>query len=519
MKKSIAHAPRRYCICALFACCSEAELQNVDVGGSIEIYGAYYSEFFADRDRLIWPDFLMPRRAIGPTGTITYVDNDGHGPNTGFVEQRTKLNLRADFTDNVAAFIELDSVWNWGDDFSSDYRDGGDRRAVSDGDPSIFQAYVEVEDLFGLPARLRVGRQTLALGHEWLVGTNSDPDPFIEVSFDALRFTIGDGPLTADLWAAKLGENGVNEQDGDVDFYGAYATWNASEALAIDAYYMFLRDARSIRDTNFAAPIEWLEDVADLDNYDSTTLHTAGLALYGAWNQFDYYAEAAYQWGEADALGAQFRLPGQLYGDNNARFGSFGSLFEFGYTFDVNLTPRVFVTGAYFGSDDRRDLSYADFLNPFSRPQASVSFNRLFSSYRPTHFLDYSALSNFWLLRAGIEFTITEKLSVSLDAMNYRVVEALDVPHHIRLGDFRIPTAPALPFRTKQGDDNLGIEIMLAPTYAYSEDLAFSMQFVYHFLGGAYTDGVFLDENGSRFIGGSGDEDAVSATMLMSLAF
>jgi len=519
MMKRIVHGAYRYCACALFAWCAEAELQNVDVGGSIEIYGAYYSEFFADRDRLVWPDFFLPRRAIGPTGTITYVDNDRHGPNIGFVEQRTKLNLRADFTNNVAAFVELDGVWNWGDDFRSDYRSGLDGRAAANGDPSVFQAYIEANDLFGVPARLRVGRQTLAFGHEWLVGTNSDPDPFIEVSFDALRLTIGDGPLTADLWAAKLGEGGANEQDGDVDFYGVYTTWNASEVLAIDAYYMFLRDARSINDTNFAAPIEWLEGLAGLDNYDSTALHTAGLAVYGAWNQFDYYAEAAYQWGEADALGAQFRFPGQIYGDDDARFDTFGGVFELGYTFDVQLSPRVFVAGAYFGSDDRRDTSLADFVNPFARPQASVSFNRLFSSYRPTHFLDYSALSNFWLLRAGIELSVTDNLSVSLDVMNYRVVEPFDMPHYIQLGDFRIPTAPALPFLTKQGDDDLGIEIMLAPTYAYSEDLTFSMQLVYHFLGDAYTDGVFLDENGTRFIGGTGNEDAVSATFLMSLAF
>jgi hypothetical protein len=81
------------------------------------------------------------------------------------------------------------------------------------------------------------------------------------------------------------------------------------------------------------------------------------------------------------------------------------------------------------------------------------------------------------------------------------------------------PCCAHVAILTKRGDDYLGIEIMLAPTYAYSVDLTFSMQFVYYFLGDAYSDGVFLDENGMRFMGGSGDEDAVSATFLMALAF
>lgn len=499
---------------------AEAELQNVDVGGSIEVYGAYYSEFFADRNRAVWPDFFLPGRAIGPNGTVVYVDNDGHGNNTGFVEQRTKLNVRADFTDNVSAFVELDSVWNWGEDFRSDYVTGTARRATSiPGDPEIFQAYIEADELFGFPARLRIGRQTLAFGNEWLVGTNSDPDPFIEVSFDAVRLTLNHGPLTVDLWAAKLGESGINEEDGDTDFYGAYASWDIGPNVEVDAYYMFLRDARSINDTNFVAPIERLEHIAGLDDYDPTTLHTAGMRIAGEWNGFDYYAEAAYQWGEADALGAQFRFPGQLYGDDDARYDTFAGIFEFGYTFDVALQPRVFVAGAYFGADDRRDRSFADFLNPFARPEASVAFNRLFSSYRGTHYFDYSALSNYWLLRAGVEVALTEKLSVSLDAMNYRVVEPFDVPHYVQLGDFRIPTAPALSFWTKEGDDDLGVEIMLAPEYAYSEDLTFAMQLCYYFVGGAFDDGVFLDEYANRFMGGTGSEDAVSVTFLMSLSF
>jgi hypothetical protein len=89
----------------------------------------------------------------------------------------------------------------------------------------------------------------------------------------------------------------------------------------------------------------------------------------------------------------------------------------------------------------------------------------------------------------------------------------------VPVGPFRVPVAPALSFWTDEGSDDLGVEIMLAPKYAFSDDLSFSMQFVYYSVGSAFEDGVFFDENGTRFIGGSGDQDAVSATFLATLEF
>lgn len=496
-----------------------ADLQNVEVGGSIEIYGAYYSNFFADRSRTVWPTFFLQGRAIGPYGTVTYTDHDGGGNNAGFVEQRTKLHLDADFTDHVRAHFALDSVWNWGEDFRSEYRTGADTRATSRaGGPEVFEAYVEMEEVGGLPLRLRLGRQALAFGDEWLVGTNSDPDPFIEVTFDAVRATYSRGAVTLDLWAAQLAERGSTEEDGDTRFYGLYAVYAPSRAFNLDAYYLLVRDAAGISDTNFAVPLEWIEDAVGLDNYDPTMLHTAGIRIAGAMHQWDYSAEAAYQWGEADAVGALFK-PYALYGDDGARFDTWAGVFEVGYTFDTRFNPRLYVAGAYFGADDARDVDFIEWLNPFDRPRASIAFNRLFSSYRPTHFLDYSALSNFWQLRAGVGVTVTERLNVGLDVMYHEIVEPFDVPTYVDIGEFRVPVAPALPFWTKEGARDLGVEVMLAPQYRFTEDVTVGMQFACYFLGDALKDGVFYDENGLRFIGGSGDEDAASVTFLATVRF
>ncbi|HQN02056.1 MAG TPA: hypothetical protein PLL36_13330, partial [Candidatus Hydrogenedentes bacterium] len=71
-----------------------AELQNVEIGGSIRIRGNYFN-----------------------------MDSIG---DDSFIEQRTRLNVKADFTQEVSAFIELDSYDIWGEDFRSWYLCGND---------------------------------------------------------------------------------------------------------------------------------------------------------------------------------------------------------------------------------------------------------------------------------------------------------------------------------------------------------------------------------------------------------
>ena len=51
-------------------------------------------------------------------------------------------------------------------------------------------------------------------------------------------------------------------------------------------------------------------------------------------------------------------------------------------TFDGELQLRQFLGAAYYGGEDNRDLSFLEWINPFNRSCASVSFNRLFSSCR-----------------------------------------------------------------------------------------------------------------------------------------
>ena len=84
------HFNRALCLAMLVAIAGGpawAELQNVELSGNLRIRGSFYNY-----------DSL---------------------PNQSFVEQRTRLGVKADFTNDITAFVEFDS-WNaWGDNFRS----------------------------------------------------------------------------------------------------------------------------------------------------------------------------------------------------------------------------------------------------------------------------------------------------------------------------------------------------------------------------------------------------------------
>jgi hypothetical protein len=538
-------------------------LQDVEIGGKIEIYGAWYSNVFepsGGTERI--PNFFLPLRPIGPYNTVSGFRTGDGGNNTDFWEQRTRLHVFADFTNEVSAFIEMDQIDTWGEDFRSDYITGADMRANSGDDLEVYQAYINVDKIFGLPAQLRIGRQELEYGSDWLVGHDPGPDPFVGMSFDAVRLSVGDETLRVDAWASKLVERGADEEDGDVDFYGVYATWMEGDGdanimprkvrellfpmhmvygmydtfmrngpyrgrhapttanLRFDAYYMYLRDAGSLNDTNFAAPIEWLEDLVDVDDYDPTQIHTVGGRGSGTWDGFDWELEAAYQWGDADSTGSLFKPANQLYGDDDAEYDFWAGHFEVGWTTPLAWNTRAFLGGAYYGGEDNRSISFLEWLNPFDRPDASVSFNRLFTSWREDSFIDGSGMSNFWKAYLGANAYPSERVELGLTLAYLEVLEGFDSPAAVTLGGWKVPVAPALPFWTEGGAKDLGWQTSLWATYAYTDNLTFEVGWSHWFTGDAIGEGVVLtDEYGLRNVGGRGDEDQDYMYFLTTLEF
>ena len=486
------------------------DLQNISVGGEIHIRGRYWNNVYANGIQgpavtRISPAYLFGR-AIGPFGTASRYDFDNRGNNLSFVEMRTRVSVDADFTNDVRGFIELESYDHWGEDFRSDYLTGADGRAATTNDVEVYQSYIEANEMFAAPVRLRIGRQEMKMGKGWLV--DDITTAIIGRSFDAIRLTYHASDWTVDSWFSKLAERSPIEEDGDIDFYGVYGTYAGLDALDISMYWMWIRDAREVKDTRLDRISDGIEDLLGVDDYDVSNMHTIGVRAFGDCHAWDYDLELAYQFGDADRTGSLFRTQ-RPYGDDDATYDAWAADLEVGRTFETWGSPRVFLGAAYFEGEDNRDISFWEWLKPFNAPEASVSFNRLFPGKPYSLTMEIGQdMSNFWQIRGGVTVKPTAQVKATARVAYFGVVEPFDAPLHFTMGRFFVPIVPGLPFWTKEASDELGWTSTLIADYAYSEDLSFQLIWEHLFPGEGLREGSFLHRYGLEYSGGTDDDGA-----------
>ncbi len=419
-----------------------AELQNVEVGGGLRIRGNYYN--------------------LDSLGDLSYI------------EQRTKLNVKADFTNDVSAFIELDSYDIWGEDFRSNYLTGADGRAASGDDVELYQAYINVKDMWGTPLQLRVGRQELSFGNEWLVGVNNAASDFRGLSFDALRLTYAADTFSVDAVAAKLAETFGDFGEDDTNLYAVYGSYTGVEDIVIDAYWMYVMD----------------DGVAVGDDVD---LHTIGLRGAGTFGSFDFKVEGAYQFGEIDGQPSACPFG---FGTADVEYDEFGGNLEVGYTFDMAWTPRPFARFAYLGGGDP-DTS-------FWSNDRTLPFNRLFSNMEYSEFIEVTDLSNLFYYALGVDVAPTECLSFQLVGAYF-------------VADETLPDT-GWWFWKDSKDDSIGWEVGLYGNYQYSDDLVFRAGYI-HFFGDDGLEDAFNALNGLSTYGFDGDDDLDYVFIETEIAF
>lgn len=408
-----------------------AELQNVEIGGNLRIRGNYFNL-------------------------------DDSPADMSFIEQRTRLNVKADFTQEVSAFIELDSYDVWGEDFRSWYLCGNDFRGTDNVD--LYQAYIEARNMWDTQLTVRVGRQEIALGNQFLVGVNDASSLFYGLSFDALRMTFANDVVSIDAIAAKLSENYGDFGEDDVDFYALYGSYIGMEDITLDAYWMYVRD-----DEGF---------LGGMVGGTTVDLHTVGLRGAGVIGGFDFELEAAYQFGDVDDVPSACPLP---FGTADVDFDEFAVNAEAGYTFDASMQPRIFARFAYFGGGEPDCSTWSN--------DRTLPFNRLFSNIQYSEFLDdftfaNGQLSNVFVYTLGIQALLTEALEMKL------VGSYLEVDQ-VGCGNW---------------DDTLGWEVGLYGEYYYSEDLVIRSGYS-HFFGDDGLAGAPILWNGLQsWMGGTEDD-------------
>lgn len=413
---------------SIFCFTATAELQNVEIGGSLRIRGNYFN-----------------------------MDSLG---DYSFIEQRTRLNMKADFTQDVSAFIEFDYYNFWGEDFRSLYLTGADYRAGLN-DVNLYQAYIDAKNLWGTPLSLRVGRQEFRLGAAFFIGTNESSAFFSGLSFDGILLSYATEQLAIHAVAAKPFEAYGDFMEDDADLFGVYFSYMGIEEVALDAYWLYARDMVAL-----------LGDRVDL--------HVLGLRAAGVVGGFDFEVEAAYQFGDVDGLPSACPLG---YGEADVGFDEFGANLELGYTFDSAWQPRLFARFAYLGGGDPDDSIWSN--------DADLPFVRLTSDIKYSEFLDndptsvYKAtLSNIMFYSLGMQVMPTECLELKLVGSYFSVdEEAYD-----------------------GASDELGWELGLYGDYYYSDDLVFRAGYA-HFFGDRGLEGNNILGSGLDFWYGDRDDD------------
>jgi hypothetical protein len=174
-----------------------------------------------------------------------------------FLLQRTRLNLRASLNEHLSGLIEVQAFGDFGRNEANLGLWWPDRRDdhVADEDIWLYQGYVAIDRPADIPISLKLGKQELTYGQEFLLGNNDTGDMFFGNSFDAIKGSGQVSELTLDLFLARLDDNrfllDVGEDvspshhqitDTNATLYGLYGTWTGfADRLglrAIDGYLL-----------------------------------------------------------------------------------------------------------------------------------------------------------------------------------------------------------------------------------------------------------------------------------------
>ncbi|MFP4172647.1 MAG: alginate export family protein [Candidatus Hydrogenedentota bacterium] len=485
------------------------ELQSVQVGGGIRMRGRIFKnnwETTSTPGALRIPDELLLGRPIGPWGARSRFAWDSRVSDYDYVEQSTRVNVRASFSHDIEGYVEFKSYHRWEDGAGGARLGNG---AWAEGDPvhpDLWQAYVQADD-FGLDGlRLRLGRQELELGKGWLISHRTG---ISHRSFDGVRLAYEREGWGLDAWAVNSRHAGLANLDGDTELYTVSGRYDAWEPAELEVYWIGARDTDRPDDTGFRPPAAWVEDWWGVNQYDTTFLHTAGARVHGATGPWDYDLELATQWGDAGGLGQHFRI--RRYGDNSARFdGNWATDGELGYTAEeLAWEPRVGVGGAYYSGEDNRDITFREWLNPFHRPEASISFHRLFPAYSYGFLTDLvKGMTNFHQIRATATAHPHDQVTLDWSLAYYGVNETFDRPLSARVGRYQIPLAPGAPFVTESSASDIGVVSHFILRYQHSPDWNVNLGWERLFTGEGLRDGNFTHRNGLEFSGGTARDNA-----------
>ncbi len=189
-----------------------------------------------------------------------------------FFLQRARLGFDIDIDEQLSAFFQLQDVRLWGEETST-------IDASADGF-DLHQGYVKLADVPGLGGTTKIGRQTINLGDQRLIGSLEWLNQ--GRSFDGIRQTwdLDDETWRIDAYVFQIDESGVSTNFGDAFVVGGQAT-HFTDVSELDLYVIFVNT----------------EETAAGGTANRTTLGSRWIRQFG---NLEFGTEVATQVGEQD---------------------------------------------------------------------------------------------------------------------------------------------------------------------------------------------------------------------------
>ncbi len=437
-----------------------AETQNVKVSGSLDAY--YFNRTNFDLTSGNDSGNVPAGTAVAPAGSNpTSLNNRSDSDN--YFMSITQVQVAANLTDNVSTVINLVNQRDWNADTYGASTGAAPNNTANEFDVDLDLAYVQMKEIFYAPLTLTIGRQDLSFGRGFIVGWNpqdyggtTEADEYTALqSFDAIRATLDFNPWTLDFVYSNIVENSVNSED-DSDLWIAYVSYKFSEYNAVaDGYFVSQQDKATLSAAGAGS--------VGTDNNVTNTI--GGRVQFDPISQITLGAEVAYQFGDYSAAVAQQRDRSAIGVD---LFGT--------YRFDNAWKPEVTLEYVHLsGENDLSSTTAADY----------ESWNGAFRGPIYGWYHDYKEV--YWATGSGADqaagqnqndFSITGSMNPMADLK-------LVGTYYYFWGDEDFHTTPTLPTSPVASED-IGSEIDVTLTYAYTEDVTFGLQGVWFFPGNLY---------------------------------
>lgn len=427
---------------------ASAAVQNVKVGGDIEIKGIYQSSYdiYKEVERTLFSGSAVEAKATQYTNDPTVRD---------YLIETVRLYVDASLTDNVGAYVRL--IQN---------HDMGLNNVDAADDVEVDLAYLTLNEIYGYPFSMTFGRQELLYGEGFLVadGIRDTVDSVNQTyqydtrkSFDAFKAVWSYDPHQIDLFVAKVVEGsnvpvGAVPVDTDNDLYGLNYNYDGGVYGAWDVGLFYNRNNTVGLDGENQT---WALSVRGEGDLPSVSLGT--LALKG---------ELVKEWGMVE---------GPAAGVDSELLDAWAGYVEGEYTFDNPYALYFGLGYIYMGGDDL-DTDDVEQFNPLFEGEtygqiAEVVYGQGASAYANAAGLNSADTTmtnaSIWKLSAGLN--PTENTNIDLTYYNLTANEEMAAISQTVGG--------ALTADPDNQNTFIGSEYDVTFTYNYSEDVSFGLMY------------------------------------------